>query len=130
MAQPAPTARQCAAVLTGVMIRHGVPLTESLTADLTVVVSREAALLEYLTGRARARVEQELVHSVRSGGFRGRVEQRRRLVGPRRHCRGAPRRGRDRAAAGGAAPALIRAGGHGRQRRHHATRPRGAAESA
>ena len=71
MAQPAPTARQCTAVLTGVMIRHGVPLTDSLTADLTaVVVSREAALLEYLAARARTRVEQVLVHSVRAEAFR------------------------------------------------------------
>jgi hypothetical protein len=71
MAQPAPTARQCTAVLTGVLIRHGVPITDSLTADLTAVItSREAALLEYLADRARSRVEQVLVHSVRSGGFR------------------------------------------------------------
>ena len=46
------------------MIRHGVPITESLTADLTAVVtSRETALLEYLAGRARTRVEQVLVHN-------------------------------------------------------------------
>ena len=71
MAQPAPTARQCTAVLTGVLIRHGVPITETLTADLTAVItSREAALLEYLAERARIRVEQVLVHGVRSGGFR------------------------------------------------------------
>ena len=71
MAQPAPTARQCTAALTGVMIRHGIPLTGSLTADLTaVVVSREAALLEYLAARARTRVEQVLVHSVRAEAFR------------------------------------------------------------
>ena len=71
MAQPAPTARRCTAVLTGVLIRHGVPITESLTADLTAVItSREAALLEYLADRARSRVEQVLVHGVRSGGFR------------------------------------------------------------
>jgi hypothetical protein len=71
MAQPAPTARQCTAVLTGVLIRHGVPITEALTADLTAVItSREAALLEYLADRARIRVEQVLVHGVRSGGFR------------------------------------------------------------
>ena len=43
MAQPAPTARQCTAVLTGVLIRHGVPITDSLIADLTAVItSREA----------------------------------------------------------------------------------------
>jgi hypothetical protein len=71
MAQPAPTARQCTAALTGVMIRHGIPLTGSLTADLTaVVVSREAALLEYLAARARTRVEQVLVHSLRAEAFR------------------------------------------------------------
>jgi uncharacterized protein YgbK (DUF1537 family) len=71
MAQPTPTARQCTAVLTGVLIRHGVPISESLTADLTAVItSREAALLEYLAERARIRVEQVLVHNVRSGGFR------------------------------------------------------------
>jgi hypothetical protein len=71
MAQPAPTARQCTAVLTGVLIRNGLPLTDSLTADLTaVVVSREAALLEYLAARARTRVEQVLVHSVRAEAFR------------------------------------------------------------
>jgi hypothetical protein len=53
------------------MIRHGVPITESATADLTVVVSsRETALLEYLPGRARTRVVQVLMHSVRSEGFR------------------------------------------------------------
>ena len=40
-------------------------MTESLTADLTaVVVSREAALLEYLAARARTRVEQVLVHGL------------------------------------------------------------------
>jgi hypothetical protein len=67
MAQPAPTARQCTAVLTGVMIRNGVPHTDSLIADLTaVIVSREAALLEYLAARARTRVEQVLAHSVRA----------------------------------------------------------------
>ena len=71
MAQPAPTVRQCTAVLTGVMIRHGVPITESLTADLTAVVtSRETALLEYLAGRARTRVEQVLVHNGHSEAFR------------------------------------------------------------
>jgi hypothetical protein len=71
MAQPAPTARQCTAVLTGVLIRHGIPITETLTADLTAVItSREAALLKYLADSARSRVEQVLVHSVRSGGFR------------------------------------------------------------
>ena len=71
MAQPAPTVRQCTAVLTGVMIRHGVPITESLTADLTAVVtSRESALLEYLAGRARTRVEQVLVHNGHSEAFR------------------------------------------------------------
>src|SRR4030095_10126253 len=71
MAQPAPTVRQCTAVLTGVMIRHGVPITETLTADLTAVVtSRETALLEYLAGRARARVEQVLVHNSHSEAFR------------------------------------------------------------
>ena len=59
MAQPAPTARQCTAVLTGVLIRHGIPINESRTADLTAVVnSRETALLESLAGRARTRVEQ------------------------------------------------------------------------
>ena len=71
MAQQAPTARQCTAVLTGVMIRNGVPHTDSLIADLTaVIVSREAALLEYLAARARTRVEQVLVHSVRAEAFR------------------------------------------------------------
>lgn len=71
MAQPAPTARQCTAVLTGVLIRHGVPITETLTTDLTAVItSREAALLEHLADRARSRVEQVLAHSVRSEGFR------------------------------------------------------------
>jgi hypothetical protein len=71
MAQPAPTARQCTAVLTGVMIRNGVPHTDSLIADLTaVIVSREAALLEYLAARARTRVEQVLAHSVRAEAFR------------------------------------------------------------
>ena len=45
-------------MLTGVLIRHGVPITESLPADLTAVVTgRETALLEYLAGRARTRVE-------------------------------------------------------------------------
>ena len=93
---PAPTARQCTAVLTGVLIRHGIPLTGSLTADLTaVVVSREAALLEYLAARARTRVEQVLVHSVRAEAFRDGL-QRRHLVEARRHCRGPPRRGRHR----------------------------------
>jgi hypothetical protein len=71
MAQPAPTARQCTAVLTGVMIRNEVPHTDSLIADLTaVIVSREAALLEYLAARARTRVEQVLAHSVRAEAFR------------------------------------------------------------
>jgi hypothetical protein len=54
MAQPAPTARQCTAVLTGVLIRPGIPIIESRTADLTAVVnSRETALFESLAGRAR-----------------------------------------------------------------------------
>jgi hypothetical protein len=58
-------------VFTGVLIRRGVPLSDSLTADLTaVVVSREAALLEYLAARARTRVEQVLVHSLRAEAFR------------------------------------------------------------
>jgi hypothetical protein len=71
MAQPAPTARQCTAVFTGVMIRNGVPLSDSLTADLTaVVVSREAALLEYLAARARTQVEQVLAHGLRAEAFR------------------------------------------------------------
>ncbi len=71
MAQPAPTAQQCPAVLTGVMIRHGIPITESLTADLTtVVVGRESHLLTYLPCHARTRAGQVLVHSVRSEAFR------------------------------------------------------------
>ena len=71
MPEPAPTARQCTAVLTSVMVRHGVPITESLTADLTaVVVGRETALLECLAGRARTRAEQVLVHNGRSEAFR------------------------------------------------------------
>jgi hypothetical protein len=70
-AQQAPTVRQCTAVLTGVLIRHRVPITESLTADLmAVVTSREATLLEYLADHARRRVEQVLVHGVRSKAFR------------------------------------------------------------
>src|SRR4029453_10707840 len=71
MAQPAPPVRQCPAVLTSVVIRHGVPITETLIADLTAVVtSRESALLEYLAGRARTRVEQVLVHNGHSEAFR------------------------------------------------------------
>jgi hypothetical protein len=71
MAQPAPTARQCTAVLTGVLIRHGVLITETLTADLAAVItSREAALVEHLADRARIRADQVLVHGVHSGGFR------------------------------------------------------------
>ena len=59
MAQLAPTARRCTAVLTGVLIRPEIPLIQSRTADLTAVVaSRETALLESLAGRARTRVEQ------------------------------------------------------------------------
>lgn len=72
MAQPAPTAHQRPAVLIGVMIRHGIPITESLTADLTaVVVSRESLLLTYLACRARTQAVQVLVHSVRFDAFRG-----------------------------------------------------------
>jgi hypothetical protein len=71
MAQPAPTAQQCPAVLTGVVIRHGFPIAESLTADLTaVVVGRESLLLTYLACRARSRAGQVLVYSVRSEAFR------------------------------------------------------------
>ena len=67
--------RQCTAVLTGVLIRHRVPITESLTADLmAVVTSREATLLEYLADHARSRVEQVLVHGVRSKAFRDGLE--------------------------------------------------------
>jgi len=70
-----PDVRQCAAVLTGVLIRHRVPITESLTADLmAVVTSREATLLEYLADHARRRVEQVLVHGVRSKAFRDGLE--------------------------------------------------------
>ena len=75
MAQQAPTVRQCTAVLMGVLIRHRVPITESLTADLmAVVTSREATLLEYLADHARSRVEQVLVHGVRSKAFRDGLE--------------------------------------------------------
>jgi hypothetical protein len=71
MAQPAPTAQQCPAVLTGAMIPQGIPITESLTADLTaVVVGRESLLLTYLACHARTRAGQVLVHSVRSEAYR------------------------------------------------------------
>jgi hypothetical protein len=92
MAQPAPAARQCTGLLTGVLIRHRVPLTETLTADLTAVVtSREAALLEYLADRARSRVEQVLVHSVRSTGFRDRLNNAATWLSRAATRRGTPR---------------------------------------
>ena len=128
MAQPAPTARQCTAVMTGVLIRHGVPITESLTADLTAVItSREAALLEYLAERARSRVEQVLVHSVRSGGFRDGLNNAATWLS--RTAAAAARRDKDvverqRALQRLRGPrAAVAYGGT-------ATRPRGAAESA
>jgi hypothetical protein len=63
MAQPAPTARQRTAVLTGVLIRHRIPISESVTADLT-------AVLASLAGRARTRVAQVLVHHARADAVR------------------------------------------------------------
>jgi hypothetical protein len=71
--------RQCTAVLTGVLIRHRVPITESLTADLmAVVTSREATLLEYLAHHARSRVE-------RGAGARRPLQGVPRRFGERRH---------------------------------------------
>ena len=112
-------ARQCTAVLTGVLIRHRVPITESLTADLmAVVTSREATLLEYLADHARSRVERGAGARRLLQGVPRRFGERRHLVKQRRHGRSTPRQGRGRTTAGAAAAAVARAGGHGRQRQH------------
>ena len=127
MAQPAPTARQCTAVFTGVLIRNGVPLSDSLTADLTaVVVSREAALLEYLAVRARTQVEQVLAHGLRAEAFRDGSTNAATCMGPA--ATAAARRAEDatklqRARRPGPAATVTHVP-------TTATRPRGAAQTA